>query len=49
MPSCNRWMLRKADYVITYTANPYGNAAALAASAYRAGKICIELHDSPDH
>lgn len=41
---CNQWMIRKADYVITYIDNPYGTGAArFAAEAEKRGKTMIKL------
>ncbi len=38
----NKWMLEKADYVITYVTHPTGGAAQFKAMAQRQSKIVIE-------
>ena len=35
----NRWMLRQAEYVVTYITHPWGGAAQFAAQAEKQGKI----------
>ena len=39
----NRWMLQRADFVVTYIAHPWGGAARFADKARRAGKTVINL------
>lgn len=39
----NRWMLDRADYVVTYVTHPTGGAAQFAALAQRRHKHCINL------
>lgn len=39
----NRWMLQRADYVITYITHPWGGAARLTEEANRQGKNIINL------
>ena len=39
----NRWMLQRADYVVTYIARPWGGAAKFAEKAKREGKTVINL------
>ena len=39
----NRWMLQRADFVVTYIAHPWGGAAQFADKARRAGKTVINL------
>lgn len=39
----NNWMLRQADYVVTYITHSWGGAAQYAAKAKRQGKIVINL------
>ncbi len=39
----NRWMLQRADYVITYVNHPWGGAARFAEEAKRQGKQMIPL------
>lgn len=41
----NRWMLQRADFVVTYITHPWGGAARYAQKAKRAGKTVI--HVSP--
>ena len=39
----NRWMLQRADFVVTYIAHPWGGAAKFAEKAKREGKTVINL------
>lgn len=39
----NRWMLQRADYVVTCIAHPWGGAARNAQRAKRAGKTVINI------
>ncbi len=39
----NDWMLKQADYVVTYIAHPWGGAARYAQKAVRAGKATVNL------
>ena len=39
----NRWMLQRADCVVTYIAHPWGGAAKFAEKAKRDGKTVINL------
>lgn len=39
----NRWMLQRADFVVTYIAHPWGGAARFADKARRVGKTVINL------
>ena len=39
----NRWMLQRADFVVTYIAHPWGGAAKFAEKAKRDGKTVINL------
>ena len=39
----NRWMLRQADYVVTYVTHGWGGAAQFAALAQRQGKFVYDL------
>ena len=39
----NRWMLQRADFVVTYIAHPWGGAAKFAERAKREGKTVINL------
>ncbi|MCD8085132.1 MAG: hypothetical protein LUF28_02170 [Clostridiales bacterium] len=39
----NRWMLKQADYVVTYIRRPYGGAAQFAKQAKRQGKQVYAL------
>ena len=39
----NRWMLQRADFVVTYIAQPWGGAAKFAERAKREGKTVINL------
>lgn len=39
----NRWMLKRADYVVTYITHTWGGAAKFAEQAKRAGKIVVNL------
>lgn len=39
----NRWLLQRADFVVTYIAHPWGGAAKFAEKAKRAGKTVINL------
>jgi hypothetical protein len=41
---CNRWMIKQAQYVVTYITNPFGQGAAkYAAIAERQGKTLIKI------
>lgn len=40
----NNWMLKQADYVITYITHPWGGAYQYAKKAIRSGKTVINLH-----
>lgn len=39
----NRWMLQRADFVVTYITHPWGGAAKFAEKAKREGKTVINL------
>ena len=39
----NRWLLQRADFVVTYIAHPWGGAAKFAEKAKREGKTVINL------
>ena len=39
----NRWMLKRADFVVTYITHPWGGAAKFAEKAKREGKTVINL------
>ncbi|MGM9602189.1 MAG: hypothetical protein ACI3W5_11510 [Faecousia sp.] len=39
----NRWMLQRADYVVTYITHPWGGAAQYAQKAKRAGKTVVNI------
>ena len=39
----NDWMLRRADYVVTYITHPWGGAAQYAEKARRQGKTVLNL------
>lgn len=39
----NRWMLQRADFVVTHIAHPWGGAAKFAEKAKREGKTVINL------
>ena len=39
----NRWMLQRADFVVTYIAHPWGGAAKFTEKAKREGKTVINL------
>jgi hypothetical protein len=39
----NKWMLRQADYVVTYITHSWGGAAQFAELAERKGKIVVNL------
>ena len=39
----NRWMLQRADYVVTYITHSWGGAARYAQKAKRAGKAVIDV------
>ena len=39
----NRWMLQRAEFVVTYIAHPWGGAAKFAEKAKREGKTVINL------
>ena len=39
----NKWMLRRADFVVTYVTHPTGGAAQFAELAERQGKIVINI------
>ena len=39
----NKWMLREADYVVTYITHGWGGAAQFAELAERQGKVIIRL------
>lgn len=39
----NRWMLQRADFVVTYIAHPWGGAAKFAERAKREGKTVLNL------
>lgn len=39
----NRWMLQRADFVVTYIAHPWGGAAKFVEKAKREGKTVINL------
>lgn len=39
----NRWMLQRADFVVTYIAHPWGGAAKFAEQAKRQGKTVVNL------
>ena len=39
----NRWLLQRADFVVTYIAHPWGGAAKYAEKAKREGKTVINL------
>lgn len=39
----NRWMLQRADFVVTYIAHPWGGAAKFAEQAKRQGKTMVNL------
>ena len=39
----NRWMLERAQYVVTYVTHNWGGAAQFAAEAHRKGKIVYNL------
>ena len=39
----NRWMLQRADYVVTYITHSWGGAAQYAQKAKRAGKTVIDI------
>ena len=39
----NRWMLQRADYVVTYITHSWGGAARYAQKAKRAGKTVIDV------
>lgn len=39
----NRWMLKRADYVVTYVTHPWGGAAKFAEQAKRMGKRVVNL------
>lgn len=39
----NRWMLDRADYVVTYVTHPWGEAAKFAQLAQRMGKRVVNL------
>lgn len=39
----NRWMLQRADYVVTYITHSWGGAAQYAQKAKRAGKTVIDV------
>lgn len=40
----NRWMLKQADYVVTYITHSWGGAAKFAEKAIKSGKQVINLH-----
>ena len=40
----NRWMLKQADYVVTYITHSWGGAAKFAEKAIKSGKHVINLH-----
>ena len=42
----NKWMLEKADYVITYVTHPTGGAALFKTAAQKLGKTVIECSTS---
>ena len=42
----NRWLLKQADYVVTYITHSWGGAAKFAGKAVKAGKSAINL--TPD-
>ena len=39
----NEWMLKRADYVVTYVTHGWGGAAQFAEKAKRQGKAVIDL------
>ena len=39
----NKWMLRQADYVVTYITHSWGGAAKFAEKAMKSGKTVINL------
>ena len=39
----NRWLLQRADFVVTYIAHPWGGAAKYAEKAKREGKTVVNL------
>ena len=39
----NKWLVKQADYVVTYITHNYGGAAQFAALAEKKNKICINL------
>ena len=39
----NRWMLKQADYVVTYITHSWGGAAKVAEKAVKSGKRVINL------
>ena len=41
----NRWMLKQADFVVTYITHTWGGAARYAKEAERAGKTVINIGD----
>lgn len=42
----NKWMLKKADYVVTYVTHPTGGAAQFKSAAQKLGKTVIECSTS---
>lgn len=40
---CNKWMLRRSDYVVTYVTHSWGGAAQFKALAEKQGKTVINL------
>lgn len=40
----NKWLVKQADYVVTYITHNYGGAAQFAALAEKKSKICINLY-----
>ncbi len=41
----NNWMLKQADFVVTYITHSYGGAAQYAQQGIRSGKLVINLND----
>lgn len=39
----NRWMLQRADYVVTYITHPWGGAGKFAEKAKKAGKTVLNI------
>ena len=44
----NNWMLRHADYVVTYITHTYGGASRYASKARKQGKLLLEIVNSAD-